>query len=136
MKPVIQEEISGCGIAASATIAGVSYLEAKRVANRIGIYAEDHTLWSDTAYVRRLLSQFGVPTDSDETPFESWTSLPDCALLSIRWRLECDRPYWHWVVFVREGTVAYVLDSKKALKRHVRTDFARMKPKWYIGVNV
>jgi len=31
MEPVVQEEITGCGIASSAAIAGVSYQEAKKV---------------------------------------------------------------------------------------------------------
>jgi hypothetical protein len=37
-------------------------------------------------------------------------------------------------VFVRTHERAYVLDSTSALKRHVRTDFGRMKPKWFIAV--
>jgi hypothetical protein len=38
------------------------------------------------------------------------------------------------VVFVREGGDAFVLDSKKALRTNRRTDFGRMKPKWFIPV--
>ena len=52
MKPVVQQEITGCGIASVAALAGVTYREAKAVANRLGIYAEDSSLWSDTRYVR------------------------------------------------------------------------------------
>lgn len=37
MIPVLQEDRTGCGIAAVATIAGVSYQEAKRVAASLGI---------------------------------------------------------------------------------------------------
>ena len=33
MKPVTQEEISGCGIASVAVLSGLSYQEAKTVAN-------------------------------------------------------------------------------------------------------
>lgn len=47
-------------------------------------------------------------------------------------RYQRGKPYWHWVVFIREDCYAYVLDSKKGLKRNIRTDFGRMKPKWYI----
>jgi hypothetical protein len=60
--------------------------------------------------------------------------LPARALLAIKWHREKGRPYWHWVVFVRERGRAYVLDSGVALKRHVRTDFGRMKPKWFLAV--
>ncbi|MCE8036591.1 hypothetical protein [Halomonas sp. MCCC 1A11062] len=134
MKPVIQEEISGCGIAASAAIAGITYAEAKRKASSLGIYAEDPTLWSSTEHVRRLLRELNVSVGSRKIPFEAWERLPDKALLAIKWRVERGKPFWHWVVFVRDGGNALVLDSKKGLKSNVRRDFGRMKPKWYIAV--
>ncbi len=135
MKPVIQQEQTGCAIASTAAIAGVSYKEAKKVANSIGIYAEDSSLWSETKYIRTLLRKFGLKTSKGETPFKGWQLLPDCALLSIKWHLEDGKPYWHWVVFVRENGQEYVLDSKKALKKNRRTDFGRMQPKWYLKVS-
>ncbi|MGQ0334761.1 hypothetical protein [Halomonas elongata] len=134
MEAVIQEETSGCGIAASAALAGVPYPDAKRMANSLGIHAEDKALWSDTRHVRTLLSAFQISTSPVETSFESWESLPDTALLAIKWRLEEDRAFWHWVVFIRRDGDACVLDSRKSLKSHVRQDFWRMKPKWYIEV--
>ena len=134
MKAVIQEEKTGCGIASSAAIAGISYKEAKRVANNMGIHAGDQALWSDPQHVRDLLSSLGVGSDNKQTPFTDWDSLPDCALLSTKWHLDNNKPFWHWAVFVREDGKQYVLDSKKALKRNVRTDFGRIKPKWYIEV--
>ena len=135
MKPVIQEEISGCGIAAVAAAADISYREAKAAADSLGIYAEDRALWSDTKYVRRLLAYFGITAAHGETPFSSWGALPDMALLAIKWRLEGGSPLWHWVLFVRdvEGSPA-VLDSKKTLKSNVRRDFGRMRPKWFIPI--
>ncbi len=135
MKPVVQEELTGCGIASSAAIAGLSYKEAQKIANSMGIYAEDKMLWSDTLYVRNLLAKFGIDTDREEKPFKSWELLPNCALLSIKWHLEGGRPYWHWAVFVRDGTEQYILDSKKPLKTNTRKDFKRIKPKWYIKVH-
>ncbi|MAP34572.1 MAG: hypothetical protein CME75_01990 [Halomonas sp.] len=134
MQPVIQEEISGCGIAACAALAGISYAQAKREANAIGIEAAGTSLWSETAHVRRLLKEFDISVSSKEAPFESWENLPDKALMAIKWRLEQGRPFWHWVIFVRESGVATVLDSKKALKTNIRRDFGRIKPKWYITV--
>jgi ABC-type bacteriocin/lantibiotic exporter with double-glycine peptidase domain len=134
MKPVVQLERTGCGIASVAAIAGISYSKARSIANSLGIRAEDKTLWSDTSYVRRLLRHFGFAGSHRECPFRSWNALPNFALLSIKWHLEQGRPYWHWVVFVREGGHAYVLDSKKSLRKNQRTDFGRMKPKWFIPV--
>jgi len=129
MNPVIQQEPTGCGIAASAALAGISYAEAKRCANAMGIYAGDTALWSETAHVRRLLRELGVAVSATEAPFESWERLPDKALLAIKWRMEQGRPFWHWVVFSREHVEARVLDSKKALQTNVRKDFGRIKPR-------
>jgi hypothetical protein len=83
---------------------------------------------------RRLLREYCLRPASTERPFRSWNSLPDRALLAIKWHREKGRPCWHWVVFVRDSEGERVLDSKRSLKRHVRTDFGRMKPKWYIEV--
>ena|SRR5882724_3394047 len=135
MKPVVQEERTGCGIASVAALAGVSYMRAKAQANKLGIFAEDPKLWSDTKYVRALLHKFGVSVSEREQKFVSWEKVPDLALLAVKWHLAQGKPFWHWVVFVRERESAYVLDPKKALKKNKRTDFGRMKPKWFIKVN-
>jgi ABC-type bacteriocin/lantibiotic exporter with double-glycine peptidase domain len=134
MKPVIQLEPTGCGIASVAVLAGVSYSRAKAVAASLGIHAGDEALWSQTAHVRQLLRHFGLKAGANELPFRSWDELPERALLAVKWHLEKGQPFWHWVVFVREDGRASVLDSKKSLRQHVRTDFGRIKPKWYIPV--
>ncbi|MBI5192492.1 MAG: hypothetical protein HZA08_03490 [Nitrospirae bacterium] len=134
MKPVVQIERTGCGIASVAAIAGLSYPKTKSIANSLGIFAHNQSLWSETSHVRKLLTYFKIKTGSREIPFHSWEALPDIALLSIKWHIEKGQPYWHWVVFVRENGHAYVLDSKKSLCTNIRKDFGRMKPKWYIPV--
>ena len=134
MKAVVQNERTGCGIASVAALAGVSYAHAKAQAARLGISAEDPKLWSETKYVRTLLSKFGMLASGKEHKFHSWEKLPDLALLAIKWHLEKGKPNWHWVVFVREATSSFVLDPKKTLKKNKRTDFRRMKPKWFIEV--
>jgi hypothetical protein len=135
MKPVVQLERTGCGIASVAALAGVNYRQAQRVANRLGIFAGDPRLWSETGYVRRLLKEFGIRSTRPEVPFTSWEALPHLALLAIKWHKERGRPFWHWVVFWRGPNGSVVLDSKRALRRHVRTDLGRMKPKWFITVS-
>ncbi|MFO0706772.1 MAG: hypothetical protein U0412_07960 [Nitrospira sp.] len=134
MKPVVQLDATGCGIASVAALAGVSYGKTKRAAARLGIAVDDRRLWSDTAQVRSLLTRFGLVASRGENPFRSWQGLPDVALLAIKWHREQGRPCWHWVVFWRSPEGPVVLDSKRALRRHVRRDFGRMKPKWWIGV--
>ena len=136
MKPVVQLERTGCGIASMAALAGVSYAQAKRVANRLGIFADDPRLWSETDYVLKLLKEYGFQSARTEVPFTSWDALPDFALLAIKWHEKQGRAFWHWVVFWRRLCGPVVLDSKRALRRHVRTDFGRMKPKWCIPVDL
>ncbi|VXC71068.1 conserved hypothetical protein [Pseudomonas sp. 8Z] len=132
--PVIQEEISGCAIAAVANILSKSYAEMKAIANGLGIYAEDPALWSDTRHVRRLLANAAIPCSAEQTPFTDWQALPDLALLAIKHHREGDRDFWHWVVFRRSGDYACVLDSASYLPNNLRTDFAEMQPKWFIEV--
>ena len=134
MKPVLQLDRMGCGLASVAALAGVSYQAAKRVAGRLGIFSADTRLSSETHHVRRLLKQYHVLASPGEQPFVSWSALPDRALLAIKWHQEQGRASWHWVVFVRDAHRTCVLDSRRSLKRHVRTDFHRMKPKWFIRV--
>lgn len=134
MKPVVQLERTGCGIASVAVLAGVSYKDAQRTARQLGIVAADDRLWSNTAHVRCLLKRYGLTAHRRETPFSSWSALPSTALLAVKWHRERGKPFWHWVVFLRDEGRDYVLDSAPALTRHVRTDLGRIKPKWFIGI--
>ncbi len=134
-QPVVQEDRTGCGLATVAALCRQPYRRIKLAASAIGIECTDTKLWSETAPVRRLLQRLGVRIDPTETAFSGWQALPDLALLAIKWRREARGPAWHWTLFVRDGSGnEYVLDPKKALKTNRRTDFGRMKPKWFIGV--
>ena len=62
MKPVLQKEKTGCAIASAAALSGLSYSQAKRIANQIGIFAEDKKLWSETTYIIKLLTQLKIKT--------------------------------------------------------------------------
>jgi len=135
MRPVVQLERTGCGIASMAVLVGVSYAQAKQVANQLGIFADDPRLWSETDHVRRLLKEYGFRSAQTEVPFTSWEALPNLALLAIKWHEDEGRVFWHWVVFLRSSRGPVVFDSNRALRCHVRTDFGRMKPKWWIPVD-
>ena len=134
LEPVIQDETTGCGIASVANILGKSYSEMKAIANSMGIYAEDPSLWSDTQHVRQMLSSAGVATSPDEIPFQSWEKLPDLALLSIKYHQKGNNNFWHWVVFMRLDGQEFVLDSASYLQSNIRKDFDVMQPKWFIEV--
>ena len=133
MTPVVQLDRTGCGLASVAALAGRKYAAVKQTAAGLGIEATDPQLWGDTRHVRRLLSHFGLRAGK-ETAFISWATLPPLALLAIKWHRAATGPAWHWVVFVRDATGGYVLDPKRALRTNRRTDFGRMKPKWFIRV--
>ena len=134
IEPVIQEEASGCGIACVAMLAKKTYKEIKEIANANGIFAEDERLWSETDYVRTLLRHFNSKIWRGETGFSSWDELPNLALLSIKYRIENDRPFWHWVVFNRDNGQSMVLDPASYLAENRRTDFEHMNPKWFIAI--
>ena len=135
IQPVVQEEATGCGIASVANILGKTYSDMKAIANAMGIQASDRSLWSDTRYVRRLLSSAGVTCSDAEIPFQSWDGLPDLALLSIKHHQEDGKDFWHWVVFKRVAGQPFVLDSASYLPSNIREDFAAMQPKWFIEVH-
>lgn len=132
---VVQEEATGCGIAAVANIVGKTYAEMKAVANAMGIYAADKSLWSDTHYVRKMLAAFDISTAPYEISFTSWAALPDIALLAIKCHQDNGVDYWHWVVFKRTENEGVVLDSASYLPSNIRTDFSAMQPKWFIAIN-
>lgn len=135
MQPVIQEDRTGCGLASVATVAGVRYQQIKRVARQLGIDVQDPQLWSDTKYVRTLLTHYGFSASPHTTPFKSWDRLPSLALLAIKWQKRNDCASWHWVVFYRGRQGPVVFDHKPELRTHRRTDFGRIKPKWFIMIN-
>tara|TARA_R110000868_G_scaffold252716_1_gene509432 strand:+ start:2819 stop:3223 length:405 start_codon:yes stop_codon:yes gene_type:complete len=131
---VIQEETTGCGIASVANIVGKTYPQMKAIANGMGIYASDKSLWSDTQYVRRMLASEGIETSENEIPFTSWSVLPDVALLAIKYHQEEGKNFWHWVVFKRVKGQPFVLDSASYLLSNIRQDLEDIKPKWFIEI--
>ena len=136
MQPVLQEDVSGCGIASMATLAGVTYKQVKTTAARLGTRVTDSRLWSGTTFIRRLLGYYRIKAHPKETPFRSWESLPPLALLAIKWHRKRKQAYWHWVVFRREPDRNVVIDPSPSLKNPIRTDFGRIKPTWIIPLNL
>ncbi len=137
MKPVVQEDRTGCGLASVATLAGMSYQQVKKVAGQLGISVqEDSTLWSDTRYIRTLLAHYGLASSPNTRSFKSWDTLPPLALLAIKWHKPNNYAFWHWVTFYRGPKGAVVFDPKRELHTNSRTDFGRMKPKWYLAVTI
>lgn len=95
----IQQETTGCGFACVAMLANRPYEEIKTMASKLGIFAEDENLWSDTAYVRQLMEKYQIKASKVETPFSSWGELPNLALLAVKDHIAKGRPSWHLVHF-------------------------------------
>lgn len=129
--PVPQEDITGCAIACTAWITGNSYDVVKTTTEKIGISITNPKLWSDINPVRTILTEFGITLSANPTEFTGWQFLPETSLLAVKYHLENEIPHWHWVVAVKTTNEAFVMDPKKALRTNIRTDFGRMKPKWY-----
>jgi hypothetical protein len=113
---------------------GKTYEAIKQLANSQGIFASDHKLFSETAYVRKLLGQFEMISSDNEIPFESWEGLPDCSLLATKFHIEQGKACWHWSVFIRQDEKSYVLDPAKHLEGSRRMDFENIQVKWFIVV--
>jgi len=133
IRPVVQQDVTGCAIACAAALSGKSYASTRAVARRLGIEVEDASLWSSTAPMRRLLAGLGISAVRGETPFTGWDKLPDVALLAIKWQ-GGEVPRWHWVLFLRREGGPVVIDPKKSLKKNIRTDFGRMHPRWFLAL--
>ena len=134
VKTIVQEEATGCGLACVAMLAGQTYQEVKILANRLGIFAEDRNLWSETHYVRRLLGEYRIGCALAETPFSRWDALPELALLATKYHLEEGRPFWHWAVFSREADGLVVHDPATYLSRNRRTDLDAIAPRWFLEI--
>lgn len=136
MNVVVQEDATGCGIASVATLTGISYQEVRKEAMNLGISVTDSRLWSDTAFIRILLKHFDIEVHSKERPFQSWKTLPSLAMLAIKWNHNGKQAFWHWVIYWQSPKGPVVLDSKESLKSNVRTDFGKIKPKWFLTVTI
>jgi ABC-type bacteriocin/lantibiotic exporter with double-glycine peptidase domain len=134
IKTVIQQEETGCGVASVAMLAGESYQAVRIQANRLGIFADDKKLWSETDYVRRLLKNYNIDATDSENAFTTWEALPDLALLAIKYHIEDGRPFWHWTVVQRVEAKLTVHDPAAYLETNERDDFTSMQPVWFIKI--
>lgn len=133
MKRIKQEHYSGCGLACVAMIVGKKYSTIRKTAHDLLNMADDHDLYTNSTHLIQLLSHFEIETSQKKIPFTSWEKLPEKAIVAINHNKESD--IWHWVVFQKNQHGTWVLDPKPTIKSDRRTDFNRMKPKWYIAVH-
>lgn len=134
IRPIIQEEETGCGLACVAMLCGKTYEEVCQDGADLGIRAADKRLWSSADYVRRLLTHYGMKAGKSERSFTGWDTLPDLCLLATKWHIEDGQPFWHWCVFSRKENESVVLDPAAYLSENTRHDFDAIEVKWFIEV--
>ena len=132
MKRIIQKDSSGCGLACIAMIAGISYRQVRKWSTKIGCSKDGH-FDTDASDLRELASCSKIALASRKRQFRSWDKIPHKSIVAINYMEKTDS--WHWVVFARDGDRKYVLDPKPSIKSDQRTDFWRMKGKWFLPVD-
>lgn len=132
IRRVKQDDRTGCGIACIAIITGESYERIRSLAINELRFSEDGPFYTQVSHLKILASKFGIELPQRIRKFKNWESLPDVAIVAINYCKESHT--WHWVVYRREKDSQYVIDPKKSVKSNKRTDFGRMKPKWFLPV--
>jgi hypothetical protein len=127
---VRQLDSTGCGVAIVATLAGVSYTQAKQVMFPSGSRGRGfRTGWRD---LRVGLEAFGVRFRGLARRTCAWEDVPDVAVVLVN-----QKPTGgHWVVFVRDAERPFVLDPNSKQPGCRRTDIHRTRPHQWRAVEI
>jgi len=115
-------------------ISGNKYIDVKKKLLSFSGFTEDGDFYTNASELRALSSEFNVTLGKRMSKFTSWSNIPDKAIVAINYREGEDGASWHWVVFCRNKNNEFFIDPKKAIKTHKRTDFGRVKVKWYLPI--
>lgn len=131
-KQVKQDDKTGCGLACVALLARSTYKKQKAKATNI---LEDwpykpNAFYTNEKQIKALLKendiQHGYYRKEDD-----WSKIKtDIAIVAIN--RKNDR--WHWVVYFRNKTDAYMIDSNS--KKERRTDFGRARLHAYLPIYI
>lgn len=135
MKRIVQNDPTGCGIACVAMLSEKSYQKVKSELLESSKFSKKRTFYTDDNDLRKLSSKFGISLGRLRQ-FRTWSEIPDKSIVAINYKKNDEDPEWHWVVFRRINNEEFVFDPKKAIKKVKRTDFGRMKAKWYLKSNI
>lgn len=133
IKRIKQGDRTGCGIACIAMLAERRYEEIRKIAVSDPGFERQGDFYTRARNLRKLGESVGVVIQAERPmKFKCWDGLPDKAIIAINPKNNCQT--WHWVVFVRENGLDFVLDPKPSVKSDHRTDFGRMKPVAFLPV--
>lgn len=127
-----QHDATDCGLACVAMLAKVSVDDVKRKARDLFNWADENDFSTEGPELRKLLNFYKIQTAKRLVPFNGWDKLPSLCILAINYH-EMDET-WHWVIFERKDGEKSVTDPNSYVKANKRTDFGRMKPKWYLKI--
>ncbi|MGO1070010.1 hypothetical protein [Lysobacter sp. CA199] len=140
----LQQDRSGCGLACVAMLAGIGYAQARNLARALGIGPKPYRYrvgaglrnaregyLTNARQLQRMLRLLG-PRTGDERAVTGWDECDGDGIVAINHDPIDDR--WHWVVFLRQNTGAWVLDPNPRVRSDRRTDFGRMRPARFIPV--
>lgn len=116
---VFQDDLTGCGLACVAMIAGVSYREVRKIAIDHGIFYSGNDSGVSAEDVKKLLKLFDLDT-SIRNGITDWKRVPQVGVLGIN----DSRP--HWVVAVRTREDCFLIDPSSHINQKRRRDFGRI----------
>jgi len=119
-----QRDKTGCGLACVAMVTGKKYGEIKKQAIELGVVEPKGPFGTFSRDIRLLLKKNQRKAMGGRKA-KHWDNLPDLAIAGINYSEAAGE--WHWVVFVRTASDAYVLDPWHKTKASRRRDFGRMR---------
>lgn len=131
MKRIIQEDSTGCGLACVAMIANLTYSEIKKEAIENSIVQSGRSFYTTSNDLIRLLSALNIQAKKGRI-VRKWESIKSLSIVAINFREKSNT--WHWVVYVPDTKIGYVLDPNKKIKTEKRIDLSRMVLRSYIPI--
>jgi ABC-type bacteriocin/lantibiotic exporter with double-glycine peptidase domain len=131
---VIQEDVTGCGLACIAMLSHKTYDDIKDCILSKGIIKSKKNFMTNNSQIIRIGKEFGVTLEKRKK-FQRWNDIPSTSLVSINFRHIKSKSEWHWIVFVKEnGEKPYFLDplENKKQKKSKRFDFKGKKSGYYL----
>ncbi|MEX5443408.1 cysteine peptidase family C39 domain-containing protein [Acinetobacter schindleri] len=133
VKRIIQEDSTGCGLACVAMITNLTYSEVKKEAIKRSIIKPSKSFYTTSNNLIRLLSILDVQAKKGRA-VKKWESIKSLSIVAINFREKSNT--WHWVVYVPDTNIGYVLDPNKKIKTEKRVDLSRMALRSYIPIVV
>lgn len=105
IKPVMQEEGLGCGIACAAMLASTSYAEAAKIILAKTNDKKSEAKRTGIGELEGFLSVLNVPWERKS--YKPWQDIKGLAIIGVD---ENEKREWHWVLVVRDSMRSVLID--------------------------